>query len=160
MTVAAKPTGTTQVVPWHRNQRVRSGIQNWTAFFFLTLGAILFLAPAVWMISTSLKGAAEVFTPDWIPANPQWNNYIDSLNAAPFGTYFRNTIFVAALSVTGAVLSSSLVAYSFARLRWPGRNILFGIVLSTMLLPGIVTFIPQYILFSKLGFVNTYVPLI
>ena len=78
----------------------------------------------------------------------------------PFRTYFENTLLVTVLSVAGSVLSSSLVAYSFARLRWPGRDMFFVLVLVTMLLPSIVTFIPQYVLFSKIHWVGTFLPLI
>jgi len=84
----------------------------------------------------------------------------DALTSAPFGTYFRNTIIITTLATLGSVVSSSLVAYSFARLRWPGRDAWFLIVLGTMMLPGIVTLIPQYILFAKLGWVNTIRPLV
>jgi ABC-type glycerol-3-phosphate transport system permease component len=112
------------------------------------------------MLSTSLKPAQQVFELNWIPDPIVWHNFKDALTSAPFDTYFKNTLIITTLATLGAVVSSSLVAYSFARLRWPGRDLWFLLVLGTMMLPGIVTLIPQYILFAKLGWVNTFKPLI
>jgi ABC-type glycerol-3-phosphate transport system permease component len=160
MTVAAKQIPTARVgVRWYQSKQVRHTIQQTIVFILLTLGAILFVAPIVWMFVSSLKSNLNVFDGSWIPHPAIWSNYPNALSEAPFGTYFRNTLIIAIFSVTGAVLSSSAVAYAFARLEWPGRDFLFGIVLATMLLPSIVTFIPQYILFAKLGWVDTFLPL-
>lgn len=158
-TIAERRTRSSSVA-WYRSKRGREIIKKTIVFIILTIVGLLFIAPLLWMLSTSLKGALVIFTQGWIPNPPVWQNYPDALNSAPFATYFKNTAIVTAFSVAGAVLSSSLVAYSFARLRWPGRNILFGIVLATMILPSIVTLIPTYILFSKIGWVNTFLPLI
>jgi len=147
-------------VPWYRGKRGKARIGATLAFLVLSIGALLFLAPLLWMLSTSLKEQQNVFNPNWIPRPPAWQNYPDALRSAPFSTYFKNTIIITVLATTGAVLSSSLVAYSFARLRWPGRDVWFSIVIATMMLPGIVTMIPTYILFSKIGWVNTFRPLI
>jgi multiple sugar transport system permease protein len=161
MTVAAKQVpAPPRSISWHRRKSTTEAIRKGLAFLILLFGALLFLAPVLWMFVSSLKTNQTVFDGAWIPHQAFWNNYPDAWNQAPFGTYLKNTMFVTVFVVIGAVLSSSLVAYSFARLEWPGKNILFGIVLATMLLPGIVTFIPQYILFSKLGWVDTYRPLI
>jgi multiple sugar transport system permease protein len=161
MTVAAKQVPVPRrSISWYRRKSTTETFRKGLAFLFLLFGAILFLAPVLWMFVSSLKTNQTVFDGAWIPHQAFWNNYPDAWNQAPFGTYLKNTMFVTVFVVIGAVLSSSLVAYSFARLEWPGKNILFGIVLATMLLPGIVTFIPQYILFSKLGWVDTYRPLI
>lgn len=147
-------------VGWYRNKRAQQGIKLSIAFVIMLFGAFLFIMPFVYMLSTSLKPATEVFTQNWIPHPISWHNYKDALTSAPFGTYFKNTMIITVLTTLGNLLSCSLVAYSFARLRWPGRDLWFGIVLATMMLPGIVTLIPQYILFAKIGWVNTFLPLI
>ena len=131
--------------------------------------SILFIVPFLWMISTSLKDFSELGNPSWIPNRPAWENYIKAFSFGMWGRWTFNTLIISVFAVIGAVLSTSLVAYAFARLRWPGRDLLFAIVLGTMMLPGIVTLIPQYILFSKLpafGFqgspnwTNTFLPLV
>jgi ABC-type glycerol-3-phosphate transport system permease component len=153
-------TKPTAVIPWYRNRRFHERSLRLVIFLILTFVAFLFIAPLVWMLSTSLKSAQSVFERNWIPDPIVWRNYKDSLQSAPFDTYFKNTLIITTLSTLGAVISSSLVAYSFARLRWPGRDGWFILVLATMMLPGIVTLIPQYILFAKLGWVNTIRPLV
>src|SRR5919199_6400871 len=112
-------------IAWYRRKSTRTNVQRAIAFLLLTLGAILFFAPVVWMFSSSLKTNQQVFDGSWIPSPAQWSNYSDAWNQAPFALYFRNTVIVTFFSVSGAVLSSSLVAYAFARLRWPGRDFLF-----------------------------------
>ncbi len=146
--------------PWNQTRRIREIVQAVVILGVLTLFSILFLAPFVWMLATSLKVQQQVFDPNWIPDPIAWNNYPDALASAPFGVYFKNSAIITIFSTLGSVLSSSLVAYSFARLKWPGRDFWFGVVLATMMLPGAVTWIPTYILFAKIGWVNTFLPLI
>jgi multiple sugar transport system permease protein len=127
------------------------------------LGAVIVLFPLAWMISTSLKTRAEVpkFPPVWIPAIPQWGNYPQALTGANgFGTYFKNTMIYAGGAMIGELISCSMVGYGFARLRAPGKNALFVLVLATMMLPGWVTLIPQYVMFSKMGWIDSYYPLV
>jgi ABC-type glycerol-3-phosphate transport system permease component len=127
------------------------------------LGAIVVLFPLAWMISTSLKTRAEVpkFPPVWIPAIPQWDNYRVALTPPNnFAIYFKNTMIYAVGSMLGELISSSLVAYGFARLRAPGKNTIFVLVLATMMLPTWVTLIPQYIMFSKLHWIDSFYPLV
>lgn len=157
---------------WYRTKSGYEALQKWATFLILAFLAFLFVAPILWMLVSSLKDAQSVFENSWIPPfttqgwpvpipHPQYfSNYSDAMTLVPFRTYFQNTIIVTVFSVLGSLLSSSLVAYSFARLRWPGRDFCFILVLVTMLLPGIVTFIPQFILFAKLGWVGTFLPLI
>jgi multiple sugar transport system permease protein len=147
-------------VSWYRSRHGRDVIRRALAFIVVSLGAILFVAPFAWMVSTALKSQLTMYDPNWIPNPAVWSNFHDALTSAPFDVYFKNSAIVTTLSTAGAVLSSSLVAYSFARLRWPGRDIWFGIVLATMILPEIVTLIPTYILFSRLHWVNTFLPLV
>jgi multiple sugar transport system permease protein len=161
MTVATREIPITRArVAWYQRKSTKENARKALVFILLAAGAVLFIAPVLWMVSSSLKPNQLVFDGKWIPSTVLWSNYSDAMTAVPFGTYFKNTGIVTGFSVVGALLSSSLVAYSFARLRWPGRDLVFGIVLITMLLPGVVTFIPQYILFSKLGWTNTLRPLI
>src|SRR5215204_1512124 len=150
----------TVVIPWYRNRKVRAQVGRVLAWLTLAGAAALFIIPFVWMLSTSLKPSQEIFDYNWIPSTITWSNYRDALQSAPFGTYFKNTLIITIGATLGAVISSSLVAYSFARLRWPGRDIWFLVVLGTMMLPGVVTLIPQYILFAELGWVNTFRPLV
>lgn len=127
----------------------------------LVMGAA-FLLPFFWMLSSSLKeaGAGMKFPPEFIPKTFVWNNYPEVFRLIPFITFFRNSVFITALSLLGELLSASMVAYAFARLRFPGRNFLFMLVLATMMIPYPVTMVPTFVLFSKLGWVNTYLPLI
>lgn len=126
------------------------------------LGVIVILFPLGWMISTSLKTRAEAvrFPPSWLPADPQWQNYRDALTAKPFGRYFINTLFYAGSVMFAEAISCGFIAYGFARLRAPGKDFLFLLVLGTMMLPAQATLIPQFVLFSKLGWLNSYLPLI
>jgi len=137
-------------------------IRRFSLHLVLIAGSLLFLLPFIWAVSTSLKPESDVFTfpPQFIPDTPKWENYPDALTAIPFGRYALNTIFLAGMRITGNILSCSLVAFAFARLRWKGRDVVFFLVLATMMIPEEVTLIPQYIIYSKIGWVNTYLPLI
>lgn len=121
-----------------------------------------FVFPLFWMILTSLKTAQQAISipPSWIPDPVMWRNYPDAWSSQPFVRYIWNTLVYCATSVFGVVLSSSLVAYGFSRLRWRGRDTLFYIMVSTMLLPYIVTMIPLFVVYKNLGWTNTYLPLI
>jgi ABC-type glycerol-3-phosphate transport system permease component len=132
------------------------------AYALLALIGVTMVMPFFWMLSTSLKEqGAEFFTPpQWIPQPIQWVNYSTALTAAPFLLFTRNTLVIALTATVGTMLSSSMVAYGFARLRFPGRSLWFGVLLSTLMLPHIVTMIPQFLLFKQLGWVNTFLPLI
>lgn len=126
------------------------------------IGVIIILFPLGWMISTSLKTRFEAiqFPPSWLPKVPQWNNYRDALTAQPFGRYFLNTMFYAVSVMLAEAISCAFIAYGFARLRAPGKDIIFLLVLGTMMLPSQVTLIPQYIMFAKIHWLNSYKPLI
>jgi len=124
--------------------------------------AILFLLPLFWMVSSSLKPNYQVLEspPRWLPHPIVWSNYPEALTYVPFGRYALNTLFIAGMVILGHVLSCTLVAYGFARFRAPGKNALFVVLLATMMLPYPVTMVPLYILFSRLGWVNSFWPLI
>jgi ABC-type glycerol-3-phosphate transport system permease component len=124
--------------------------------------SILFLLPFYWTVASSLKHVTEIFLfpPTWVPAVPQWDNYAEVWRRVPFGRFMINSLEITILSVLGTVLTSSLVAYSFARFRYPGRDVFFMLTLSTMMLPYEVTLIPQYLMFNRLGWLDTFLPLI
>lgn len=137
-------------------------VTRFSAHMVLIIASFFFMIPFIWMVSTSLKPLTQVFTfpPEWIPKPVKWSNYIDAMNYIPFFTYLKNTIIITVVSTVGAVLSCPIVAYSFAKLKWPGRNILFIITIGVMMIPGQVTMIPLFLLFEKLGLVGTPYPLI
>jgi ABC-type glycerol-3-phosphate transport system permease component len=124
--------------------------------------AILFLLPLFWMISSSLKPNYQVLEvpPRWLPNPFQWSNYPEALTYVPFGRYALNTLFISVMTIIGHLLSCTLVAYAFARLRAPGKDVLFLILLTTMMLPYPVTMIPVYIGFNTVGWINSFLPLI
>jgi len=128
----------------------------------LVLFGMAFLVPFLWILSTSLKGSEQIFSvpPQWIPSSLHPENYLSVFERMPFLVYLRNSVVVTLLSMLGTVLSSSLVAYAFAYLRWPGRNALFIVVLATMMLPMQVTMIPVFVLFKEFGWLNTFKPLV
>ncbi len=130
--------------------------------FFLAVVAVLFLAPALWMISSSLKPDYEIFAtpPTLWPVNPRWQNYSEALTSLPFGRFAVNTLIIAISSIIGHLLSCSVVAYGFARLQAPGKGFFFVLMLSTLMLPYPVTMVPLFIIFSKLGMINSFAPLI
>jgi ABC-type glycerol-3-phosphate transport system permease component len=135
-----------------------------TAIFLLVIltGATVIMLPLAWMISTSLKRPGDVYLypPVWFPAVPQWGNYAEVMRVADFGRYFLNSALVSCLTVIGSVLSGAMAGYSFARLRSPGRNLIFVILLSTLMLPDTVTIVPRFVVFQRLDWLNTFYPLI
>jgi len=130
-------------------------------YALLTAGAVTFLVPLVWMFVTSLKAPAQIFTypPEWIPNPVKWENYIQALTYFPFFRYLLNTLYITTLNVIGVVLSCSLVAYGITHIRWPGRDIIFILVISVLILPYIVTMIPLYLMYKKLGWIGSFKPL-
>jgi multiple sugar transport system permease protein len=128
---------------------------------YVTLFALsaLYCLPFAWLILTSLKPPDEIFADNWIPSEFTVQNYRDVVDAAPIARWMLNTLIVSVLGVVAVVLSSSLVAYGFARIRFPGRKQLFALVIATYLLPGAVTLIPTFLIWNELGAVNTFWPL-
>lgn len=134
------------------------------AFLYLLLaaGAALCLVPFLWMVSSSLKTAVDVqkIPPDILPRELRLSNYLEAWRALPFTRFLFNTLFITLLSIAGELVSCSLVAYGFARFRFPGRRALFVILLSTMMIPAIVTLVPVFLFWRALGLVNTFDPLV
>lgn len=131
-------------------------------YIVLVFSAVAVALPLYWMLLTSLKSsqAAMTFPPQWFVLSPQWSNYPNALTEEPFARFFANSFLVAGLSSALLVISSSMVGFAFARLRWPGRDALFIVVLATIMLPPQITLIPHFIIFRYLHWINTFLPLI
>ncbi|MEZ4869714.1 MAG: carbohydrate ABC transporter permease [Caldilineaceae bacterium] len=142
--------------------RARREIGNTLLLLFTALLALSFLFPFVWSVSSSLKTGFEViaYPPSLLPKTPQWYNYVQAWQEADLGRFFWNSTVVTGLSLIGQVVSSFIVAYGFARFRFPGREFLFVLCLSGLMMPVYVTIIPLFTLFRALGWINTFKPLI
>ncbi|HEX6288943.1 MAG TPA: carbohydrate ABC transporter permease [Herpetosiphonaceae bacterium] len=125
-------------------------------------GSLALLFPLFWMISTSLKSSAEANAPRivWWPAQPQLAAYAQIFNDPQWLRYLANSVFVTALGVLGTLISVAAVAYAVSRIEWPGRSVVFMLLLSTLMLPPQTTLVPQYVLFNRLGWINTFNPII
>ena len=154
----------TEMLP--ENQMWRYRLSHFTKRFFLyavlIAGALIMIAPFVWMLSSSLKAPHEISLKyiKWLPETPQWQNYKIAWEAAPFSTYFRNSFFIAAVCMLIEVVFSSLAAYAFAKMNFFGKNVLFVLFLGTMMIPGEVMLIPNYITMVNFGWIDTYYALI
>ncbi len=135
----------------------------WRAFTWVVLltGAAVMFLPFLWMISSSLKAEQSVFQypPQIIPDPVMWSNYVEALIYKPFGIYIRNTVFLVVVNMVAVILASSFCAYGFARIQFPGRDFWFVIVLATMMMPYYVLMVPIFIMFTRLGWIDTYLPL-
>ncbi|WP_460798710.1 carbohydrate ABC transporter permease [Microbacterium sp. GXF0217] len=129
----------------------------------LLIGAMAAILPLLWMVSTSFKANAEVFKmpPTWIPEQFTFDYYVEALLGTEpnFINFFVNTMILEFLVVLGTVLSSAMAAYAFSRVQWPGRDLVFGVVLATMMVPFAVTLVPLFIGWSSVGAIDTYWPL-
>jgi len=129
-------------------------------YLFLGIATIFILMPEVWLLVTSLKKNTEYLSPQFtlLPAVPQWDNYVQVFTMIPFFSYVRNSLVLGAIFTTLCVVSSSLAGYAFARIRAPGKNFFFSIVVALLMIPAIVTVIPQFVIFSQIGLTGTYWP--
>jgi multiple sugar transport system permease protein len=128
----------------------------------LIVGSLLFITPLFWMVSTALKESEELgmFPPTLIPMHWRWDNFSKAIEAFPFLRYAWNTLVITIFSTIGAVISNLFIAYGFSRIQWRGRDVIFGIVVATIFVPFPVTLIPLFIIFAKLHWINTFLPLI
>jgi multiple sugar transport system permease protein len=156
---ALAPAAPAVLAEKRKPNRGRVTVGDALIYLALTALALVFCLPFVWLVLTSLKPADEIFASNWIPSEWRWDNYQDVFELAPVWRWMWNTFVVTALAVVAVVLSSSLVAYGFARIRFKGRNALFALVIGTYLLPGAVTLIPTFLIWNELGAVNTFWPL-
>lgn len=132
------------------------------AHTLLIIVGLFFLFPFVWLLDTSVKTDAQIFTypPKWIPNPVMFSNYAKALKTIPFMHYVWNTVKIVLLAVLGNVISAPAIGYAFAKLHWKGRDKVFILVLATMMMPFQITMIPLYSMYVKLGWVNTYAPLV
>ncbi len=165
MATLTRPAGalqpaTTRGLSAQRRRRRRAGLV--VAYTLLTIGGLVAFLPFLWLLSSSLKASNEVFVypPQWLPNPVRWANYAQVFSEVPVVLYARNTLTITVLALIGTVCSSIISAYAFARLRWPGRDICFALILATLMLPYAVTLIPVFILFRDLHWVDTFLPLI
>jgi len=142
-----------------KNQKLVEAVVRYT---IMILVGIVFIIPFAWMVSTSFKEPSQIYEipPRWIPHPFTLSNILDGWNVLPFATYFMNTIIITVFGTIGTVLSCSLVAYGFAKFNSRLSNFMFILVISTMMLPSQVTLIPNYMMFSWLKWVDTFLPLI
>ena len=130
------------------------------AYALLLAAAATMLAPFVWMVSASLKPLSEVELGNWIPHSWRFDNYPEVTRQVAFGKYYFNSVFIALWVTFLQVLTSSMAAYAFSRIQWPGRDRIFLLYLATLMIPGVVTMVPNYWVMNKLRLVNTYIGLI
>jgi multiple sugar transport system permease protein len=141
---------------WYKPKSVIGKIVLWV---LLTAFALLFMYPFVWLLAASLKPRGQVFDNKLIPETFVWDNYVEVWDQLPLLSWMFNSISIAVLAALAVAVASSVVAFGFAYFKFPGRNILFALVLATMMLPGAVTMIPQYLIWKELGLIGTAVPL-
>ena len=128
----------------------------------LVTGSLFCIVPLVWMVRSSLMTPVEIFMVPvkWVPDKLMWSNYKKVFEVLPFFTYYRNSLFIAALVVAGSMLTSSICAYGLARIKWKGRNVVFACIMASMMLPFAVTLIPTFLMWRAIGFTNSFVPLV
>ena len=135
-------------------------VNNSLLHLLLLAGSFFMLMPLAWTLSTSLKSLQQiaVWPPEWIPNPVMWRNYIDVFSVAPVGLWLRNSMVLVIANVVGSVVTCSFVAYGFARIKFPGRDALFILLLSTLMMPYVVRLIPLYVIYSDIGWINTFLP--
>lgn len=140
----------------------RKALGYLSAYAVMTALALVFMIPLLWMLSTSLKGRWEIFVwpPTWIPESLHWENYQDAFDKYPLARFMGNSTILVVGNIIGELVSVPIIAYSFARLRYPYKRVLFMLMLSTMMVPGHIKLIPLYNVFSRLGMIDSYWPLI
>ena len=149
-------------VRYFQSQRSQNRVATILIYLVLIAGTIFIMLPFFWMISTSLKrpGTEFAFPIEWIPNPPYWPNYPDAWTLLPFSTWFLNTVIITSVSVIGHVVSCAIVGFGFARIRFVGRDVLFVLVLATLMLPYPSIVAPLFLLFKNLGWIDTFLPLI
>lgn len=165
--VATRRRGRARVAPTAGLQRHagrstgRRRVGRVLLYVVLALGAVPTMLPFVWLIRSALMNDNQIFIapPEWIPRPFEWSNFSGALTAQPFARYLLNTMIIEVLVVIGTVATCSIAAFSFARLRWRGRNVVFAILLSSVMLPYAVTLIPTFVMWRSLGALDTFVPL-
>lgn len=144
------------------SRRLRDAALRTSIFLFLCFASLSYMVPLGWMLSTALKTNEQLYRipSGWIPQPMVWENFTRAVNVFPFWLYLRNSVITSVVPVFGVLISSTVVAYAFARVNWVGRDAVFMIVLATLMLPFQVTFIPTYVIFAKFNLINTFWPLL
>lgn len=150
-----------KLVKRKREVRIKRIFRHGMIHLVALCGCLATALPLIWMISTSLKQPFEISAvpPVWLPEKLNWQNYRDAVKLIPFVRYFLNTLYVTVVKMGGEIFISALVAYGFARFEFKGKNVLFMILMATIMVPGEATIIPSYILYSKLHLIDTYFPI-
>lgn len=153
--------GSAQRSSW-KSRRAQERLIQALTYGIIMLGAVIVFFPFFWQVTTSLKAPADLFTwpPKWIPNPPQFGNYAEVARVVPLERYIRNSLYICIPVIIGTVISCSLAAYGFARLRFKGRDLLFMLLISPMMLPWSVYMVPQFVIFHRLGWYDSYLPLI
>lgn len=151
-----------QWLPASRRRRLQYAVNRIVIYALLLAGSAVTLLPFVWLVRSSLMNPTQIFgyPIEWIPNPFVWSNYREALTAVPFDRYFFNTMVIEALTLAGTLLTATVTAFSFSRLRWRGRNVIFGILLSGLMLPYAATLIPTFIMWQKLDAIGTIAPLV
>ena len=166
-TYATRPSYARDLTRWqyfwlYKRHRFLNAVGLITLQLALTAFLITFLVPTLWMVVSAFKSSTEIFMQPivWIPKEPHLRNFTEAFRILPLTRFAWNTFFVVAMAVTGTLISSAMVGYSFARLRWPGRDFFFALMIGTVMLPGVVMLIPRFLIFRSLGWIDTLAPLI
>ncbi|HHT72233.1 MAG TPA: carbohydrate ABC transporter permease [Firmicutes bacterium] len=151
-----------KVQAWYTSKQRREMFDRALTYVIVTALAVMFVIPLVWTVSSSLKSNPQmyIFPPVWIPNPIQWENYARVLQEIPFALFFKNTLWITILAGAGQVLTAAIVGYGFARFKFPGRRVLFMVLLGTMMIPREVLLVPQFILYNNLKWVDTFKPLV
>lgn len=148
----------TRNMAWYK---FKAGLRKGIIYLFLILFAMGFLLPFFFLLSGSFKTSSELFSVPfrWLPEHITFENYKQVFTKIPFFRYLGNTVIIVVFNIIGSLISNSLIGYGFARLRWPGRDKVFMIVVATMILPYQVTLIPLYLMYTKIGWIGSFLPL-
>ena len=138
-------------------RKTRAAVADGTVFLLLLVVSLIMMAPFIWMLSTSLRSPRESFLlpPKWIPTDWMWSNYTSVFDQVPFFQFFANSVIISAAVVVGQLATSSMAAYAFARLRFPGKGLLFVVLMSSLMVPIQATVIPIFVLLGKIGISDT-----
>lgn len=150
--------GVDNMNPIKKNSKVISKI---IIYLILLVASVSFLLPFIWLVRSSFMDIGQIFIlpPEWIPRPFRWQNYPEALTAVPFGRYALNTITILIFVEAGVIITSTMSAFAFSRLRWKGRDKIFSVLLTSLMVPYVVTLIPTFLLWKALGGINTFLPL-
>ena len=161
MTTLEAPAQAQTTMKSSESYRRKDKMMNMVRYIILTVAGLMFAFPLFWTASSSLQTWQELrsFEPHLLPSTPQWHNYVDVFTVVPYARWLANSFLIIAITIPGTVLTATSTAYAFARFEFFGKRVWFVLMLGTMMIPRTVTLIPQYLLFFKLGWINTYIPL-